>query len=121
MIRDKRKGPRRALRYTAWISPGPKKLYGCVVADISDFGARLQVEKAADFPDEFVLLLSAKGKPKRKCRVVWRNATQLGVEFERRLSQADKNRPILKAEAMTPPLPSPDEPDLVETETTEPA
>ena len=104
MLGDKRKTHRRQLRYTAWVSLGPKRLQGCVVADISDSGARLVVENSKAFPNNFVLLLSATGKPKRKCRVVWRNGTQLGVEFEKPLTRADKHRPILKAEAMSPPL-----------------
>ena len=104
MLGDKRKAHRRQLRYTAWISLGPKKLQGCVVADISDCGARLGVENSKTVPNNFVLLLSASGKPKRRCRVVWRNGTQVGVEFEKPLTRADKHRPILKAEAMSPPL-----------------
>ena len=105
MLGDKRKAHRRQLRYTAWISLGPKKLQGCVVADVSDFGARLDVENSKTVPNQFVLLLSASGKPKRKCRVAWRIAVQIGVEFEKPLSRSDKYRPILKAEKMSPPLP----------------
>jgi hypothetical protein len=120
MLGDNRKAPRRQLRYTAWISPGPKKLQGCVVADISDFGARLHVENSKTVPDGFVLLLSASGKPKRKCRVIWRKGAQIGVEFEKPLSRADKHRPILKAEKMSPPLamlePEPDEQNAKRTE-----
>jgi hypothetical protein len=105
MPSDKRKAHRRQLRYTAWISLGPKKLQGCVVADISDSGARLGVENSKTVPTNFVLLLAASGKPRRKCRVVWRNGAQVGVEFQKPLTRADKHRPILKAEAMSPPLP----------------
>ena len=116
MLGDKRKAHRRQLRYTAWISLGPKKLQGCVVADVSDFGARLDVENSKTVPNQFVLLLSASGKPKRKCRVAWRKAGQIGVEFEKPLSRSDKYRPILKAEKMSPPLPmlesEPDQQDV---------
>ena len=130
MLGDKRKAPRRHLRYTAWISLGPKKLQGCVVADISDFGARLRVENGKTVPDHFVLLLSASGKPKRKCRVIWRKGAEIGLEFEKPLSRGEKHRPILKAEKMSPPLatlePELDEQDASEkakqaTKRTEPA
>ena len=123
MLGDKRKTHRRQLRYTAWISLGPKKLQGCVVADISDSGARLDVENSKTVPDQFVLLLSASGKAKRKCRLVWREGTQIGVEFEKSLTRADKPRPILKAEKMSPPLPRLDaaEPDEQDVKRTEPA
>jgi hypothetical protein len=119
---DKRKAPRRQLRYTAWISLGPKKLQGCVVADISDFGARLHVETGKTVPDHFVLLLSASGKPKRKCRVIWRKGAQIGLEFEKPLSRSDKHRPILKAETMSPPMAMLEaEPDEQDARRTEPA
>ena len=111
MLGDKRKTHRRQLRYTAWISLGPKKLQGCVVADVSDSGARLDVDNSKTVPDSFVLLLSASGKPKRKCRVIWRNGVQIGVEFEKPLARAEKHRPILKTETMSPPLSMP-EPEL---------
>ena len=111
MLGDKRKTHRRQLRYTAWISLGPKKLQGCVVADVSDSGARLDVENSTTVPDSFVLLLSASGKPKRKCRVIWRKGAQIGVEFEKPLARAEKHRPILKTETMSPPLSMP-EPEL---------
>ena len=104
MLGDKRKAHRRQLRYTAWISIGPRKLHGCVVADVSDSGARLDVENSKAVPDHFILLLAASGKPKRKCRVIWRAGTQIGVEFEKPLAPSDKYRPILKAEKMSPPL-----------------
>ena len=91
-----------------------------MVADISDCGARLAVENSETVPNTFVLLLSASGKPKRKCRVVWREGVQIGVEFEKPLSSAEKYRPILKAERMSPPLamlePELDEQDAKRTE-----
>ncbi len=105
MLSDKRKALRRQLRYTAWISLGPKNLQGCVVADVSDTGARLGVENSATVPDNFVLLLAANGKAKRNCRVIWREGEEIGVEFEKALANADKPRPIRKAEKMSPPLP----------------
>ena len=122
MLGDKRKAPRRQLRYTAWISLGPRKLQGCVVADISDFGARLHVENSETVPDSFFLLLSASGKPKRKCGVIWRKGALIGVEFEKPLSRSDKHRPILKAEKMSPPLATLEpEPDEQNSKRTEPA
>lgn len=112
---DKRRSARRPIRYTAWIALPNKKLLGCVLNDVSDHGARLDVESADPLPDEFVLLLSSRGKPKRSCRVVWRGENQIGVEFEKPLAQAEKTRAILKVEAQSPPTaPSTDEEDAHE-------
>lgn len=57
----------------------------CVLSDISDTGARIDVETADELPDCFTLLLSGNGAPRRKCRVVWRQPTQVGVNFDGRL------------------------------------
>ena len=83
------------MRYTAWIATGPGKLQGCALSDISQSGAKIDVEKSEKLPDRFVLLLSARGKPKRTCRVVWRQPHQIGVEFERQLTEPlpDKFKP----------------------------
>ncbi len=58
---------------------------GCVLSDISDTGARIDVETVDELPDRFTLLLSGNGSPRRNCRVVWRQPTQIGVDFGRRL------------------------------------
>jgi hypothetical protein len=81
MRNDKRKAARRAIQYTAWIARKGQPLEGCVLADISDNGARLDVENPESIPDEFMLFLSNRGTPRRKCAVAWRTDTQIGVKF----------------------------------------
>lgn len=84
MLKEKRKNVRRALRYSAFIGTGADApLRGCTVSDISDSGAKLDVESTADLPDEFQLLLSGRGGIYRQCRAVWRTNNQIGVHFER--------------------------------------
>lgn len=83
MIKDKRKHIRRALRYTAWIGTGESvPLRGCVVSDISQTGAKLDVEQPDELPNTFRLLLSGRGGIYRQCQVVWRSNGQIGVHFE---------------------------------------
>ncbi len=85
MIKEKRKDPRRGLRYHAWIGTGgTMPLRGCIVSDISDNGAKLDVESAQEVPDEFQLLFSGHDGIYRHCRAVWRTLNQIGVHFERR-------------------------------------
>jgi hypothetical protein len=86
MHKDQRKTRRRPIRYSAWMALDSDKLHGCVLSDISDTGARLDVEDAASLPDRFMLLLSGTGSARRRCRIVWRAPAQVGVAFERRLS-----------------------------------
>jgi hypothetical protein len=86
MHKDKRKMRRRPLRYSAWMALDGEKLHGCVLSDISDSGARLDVEDSSALPERFMLLLSGTGSARRKCRVIWRAPAQVGVAFEHRLT-----------------------------------
>jgi len=77
-----RKKTRRHFRYTAKIlvdRKGPPR--ACLISDISEGGARLLLETDHELPDRFVLLLTAKGDARRRCRVVWRHETTVGVAF----------------------------------------
>ena len=77
-----RRKPRRAFHYTARIvTGGDPPAIACSIADISEIGARLALESETELPDEFVLLLTAKGTPRRNCRLVWRDGLAIGVEF----------------------------------------
>ncbi len=51
----------------------------CVVRNLSDRGACLNVESPIGIPDSFDLLLDDASV--RHCRVTWRKATQIGVAF----------------------------------------
>lgn len=53
---------------------------GCSVADISVGGARLLVSGCVTVPDQFELQTSLSGNL-RRCRTVWREEGQVGVEF----------------------------------------
>ena len=71
------------MRYTAWIALAPDQLIGCVLADVSDTGGRIELENAKDIPETFVLWLAHNGSARRKCKVAWRRPHQIGVAFER--------------------------------------
>jgi len=52
----------------------------CMIRNMSDAGAALDVDNPAGIPDTFALLI----KPeflKRNCQVMWRSAKRLGVQF----------------------------------------
>jgi hypothetical protein len=51
----------------------------CVVRDLSDGGACLKVFSPIGIPDTFELRLDSASV--RCCRVIWRKASQIGVEF----------------------------------------
>lgn len=89
MRKDKRKLRRRPVRYSAWMALEDDTLHGCVLSDISDAGARLDVEDSTTLPDRFRLLLSGRGSTRHECRVIWRGPGHLGVAFEKRLTEAE--------------------------------
>jgi len=77
-----RKKSRRQFHYNARIFIDKKTPpITCSIADISESGARLSLERDEELPETFVLLLTASGGARRHCRVVWRTSLTLGVEF----------------------------------------
>jgi hypothetical protein len=96
---DKRNAIRRSVHYTAWIAIENKRPSGCVLSDISDIGARLDVESSDGLPDDFKLLLSRRGSPSRNCHVVWRTPNQLGVEFHIASAGEDSEYSTMPAKA----------------------
>lgn len=111
MLNDKRKSLRRSVRYTAWMVREGDELHGCALFDISETGARIEVEDSQNIPDQFMLLLSGNGKARRKCRVVWRQPHQIGVKFETRLAPDDRAKMPMKFDE-APLAPAEDAPHL---------
>jgi hypothetical protein len=93
MSTDKRKAKRRRLRRSAWVALGPDDLQACTLSDVSDAGARLEVDETVSIPDHFILFLSSNGAARRSCEVVWRQARQVGVKFGNRLASTTPATP----------------------------
>jgi hypothetical protein len=88
MAREKRKQLRRYLEYRAHIDfEDGSPLRACLLADVSETGARLKLDAPSIMPNQFMLLLAGGGNARRRCRVVWRSGRQLGVRF---MSLADE-------------------------------
>lgn len=90
------------MRYTAVLILAGDEQRGCVLSDISDTGARIDVQTADELPERFTLLLSGNGSPRRKCRVVWRQPTQVGVNFDGRLPADERTGLVPEIEADFP-------------------
>ena len=99
MLNDKRKSPRRPIRYSAWVATKGEPLHGCVLTDVSETGCRIDIDDSKPIPDRFVLLLAMNASARRKCRVVWRKARQIGVKFERKLAASDRTTLVPKFDA----------------------
>jgi PilZ domain len=83
VYKDKRKNRRQSVRYTAWVVLPDGKQLSCLLSDISDAGARVNLPDTGLLPDDFVLLLAINGAARRACHVIWRTPKQLGVTFKR--------------------------------------
>src|SRR5262245_509116 len=81
----RRKNPRRFIKQSALLKTidNLSPLGQGTILDISEGGARLQVEQPAEVPDCFVLVLSEHAQTFRLCQVRWRSADELGIEFMR--------------------------------------
>lgn len=53
----------------------------CVIVDMSETGAQLEVPANAEVPAEFSLLIGGNASVRRRCRLVWRSGTRIGVRF----------------------------------------
>lgn len=53
----------------------------CVIIDMSETGAQLEVAGDADLPFEFSLLIGGNSHVRRQCRLVWRSRNRIGVQF----------------------------------------
>jgi hypothetical protein len=58
---------------------GGRSTIDCTVRNLSNSGAKLLVASVIGIPDTFDLVLP--NSPKQPCRVAWRKAKEIGVEF----------------------------------------
>jgi hypothetical protein len=63
------------------ISCDPDRRILSVVKNISSTGAMIETDNTAEIPDEFTLAIESEFQA-RICRVAWRNAKQIAVNFE---------------------------------------
>lgn len=80
---EKRLTPRRNTAISAAVvfDHGRTQL-GCIIRNLSDTGAKLEVASVKGIPQSFDLI--AQGHRPEHCRVVWRALREMGVEFIRR-------------------------------------
>jgi hypothetical protein len=80
--RRRRKSARRVFAYPAELQfDSGAKSGPCVIVDISELGAQIEVPPGTHIPDEFALLIGGHASVKRRCLTVWRSETRVGVRF----------------------------------------
>jgi PilZ domain len=99
MVKEKRSARRLPSRYTAWVALTAEQRHGCVISNVSDSGARIDVQDSKILPDCFVLMLANNAAARRYCRVIWRKPTRVGVKFERNMAEAGEATLAPKSDA----------------------
>ncbi len=71
-----------SIRLPARIDTGRgSRLLHCIICDLSDKRARITLAANAKLPDEFVIVMTAEGRVRRRCRILWRDGLEFGVQF----------------------------------------
>ena len=77
---DRRTKQRKPVRKAGMIE-FPGGAFSCMVQNLSDAGAALDVPLSAGIPEHFTLMIVERGESVQ-CRAVWRTERQIGVSFE---------------------------------------
>ena len=86
----------------AWVAFRHRQPRAACCRDISDTGARLEVDLPRQGAGTLHAVADGNGNARRTCRVVWRKPHQIGVKFERRLP-ATAARNARAGRATSPP------------------
>lgn len=79
LLLERRIAPRRNTFIEATITVGFSRV-PCIVRNVSETGAKLEVAKVTGIPDHFDLIVP--GHRPQRCRVVWRALKEIGVEYQ---------------------------------------
>jgi hypothetical protein len=77
---EKRKVQRQRTLKAGTISNSGAGSIDCVVKNLSETGASLEIESPIGITDDFTLVI-INDDVKRSCRVAWRSARRIGVRF----------------------------------------
>jgi hypothetical protein len=65
----------------------------CLIKNISNGGARLDIGLLLDLPNRFALLTSSPANRRRECRLVWRSEFEAGIKLLDRCLQSGRSEP----------------------------
>ena len=79
-VQERRNSTRSRILKRAKIILGTSSVIDCVVRNVTNSGARVQIANTVELPDDLGLTFDS-GYSIRQCRVVWRTLTETGVKF----------------------------------------
>ena len=84
MAAAKKREIRKSVQQPGWITlDGGFAARSCVVQDLSSTGAKVTVDDANALPGKLRLAFSRDARTGRRCEVVWRRGTTVGIKFVR--------------------------------------
>jgi len=79
-MQDRRRASRSHVLKGAKIVLGTSSVIDCVVRNVTNAGARIQIANTVELPEGLGLSFDG-GFSIRPCRIAWRTVTETGVEF----------------------------------------
>ena len=79
-MQERRKSSRLRVFKSAKLILDKSSVFDCVVRDLTNVGARIEIPNAFDLPEKLDMTIGG-GRLIRSCRLVWRKLTGTGVEF----------------------------------------
>ena len=79
-MRERRKNSRSRVLKSAKLILGSSSVIDCVVRNLTNVGARIQIPSTTDLPENMDMTFDG-GRSLRPCRIVWRTLDETGVEF----------------------------------------
>lgn len=82
MAKEQRKKPRRDVDLPGFLyTPDGWPVGCCTLQDVSETGARLEVQGDHELPSRLILCLSRSTQVRRYCEVVWTTGREAGIRF----------------------------------------
>lgn len=78
---ERRKIARARVLKRAKLVIGTASTIDCVVRNLTNIGARVQIANTIDLPQDSIGLTLDEGYTIRPCRIAWRSVTETGVQF----------------------------------------
>ena len=79
-MQERRKRPRMHVLKSAKFILGKSSVFDCVVRDLTNVGAGIDIPNAIDLPEVLEMTFDD-GRSIRPCQLVWRTLSKTGVEF----------------------------------------
>ena len=77
---ERRNNTRSRVLKSAKLIVGRSSTIDCVVRNLTNVGARIQIPNTTDLPEKLDMTFDG-GRSLRPCRIVWRTLNETGVEF----------------------------------------